>query len=305
MFTFILKRLLSMIPILLVVATITFFLMRVAPGGPYADLKATSPEIIENINKKFHFDEPLYMQYLRYLGDVCKGDFGPSFKYPGRTVNEIIAMSFPVSLQLGLLSLAFALIFGVIAGMLASLKQNTFWDYSIMGIAMIGISIPNFVLGPLLILIFCIMIPLFPVVGWENFSSMILPAITLGAIYLAYIARLTRGGMLEIKGADFIRTARAKGLSESKIMIRHAFRGGILPVVSFLGPAVSWIVTQSLVVESIFNIPGLGRYFVNSALNRDYTMVMGVVIFYAAILVLMNLVVDVIYAVLDPRVKYD
>ncbi len=305
MLIFIIKRLFTIVPTLFVIATVTFFLMRLAPGGPFTREKITSPEIIENINKKYHFDEPLYKQYLRYLWDSLHGDLGPSFKYPNRTVNEIIIDSFPISLELGLLAMLIALTFGLFSGLIASLKQNKFFDYLMMSISMLGISVPNFVLGPLLVLIFALQFSWLPVAGWEGWEYKILPSITLSAIYVAYISRLTRGGMIEILGQDYIKVARAKGLPERLIITRHAIKGGLMPVVSFLGPALSWIFTGSLVVETIFNVPGLGRFFVQSALNRDYTVVMGVTLFYAVILMVLNIFVDIIYAFLDPRIRYE
>ncbi len=305
MIRYILKRILSTIPVLLIIATITFFIIRIVPGGPFDSEKALPPEILETINKKYHFDEPLYMQYLRYIKDLAHLDLGPSFKYANRSVNEIIMQSFPVSFELGFWALLFASIFGIIAGILSSLRHNSRVDYFFMGLATLGISLPSFVLGPLLVLIFALHFNILPVAGWSSIPHMIMPVITLGAMYTAYIARLTRGGMLEIVNQDFIRTARAKGLKERTIVLRHTLKGGLLPVVTFLGPAFAGIVTGSLVVETIFNVPGLGRYFIQSALNRDYTMVMGTVLFYAVILIFMNLVVDIVYTLLDPRVKYE
>ena len=305
MVRYIIKRLLSTIPVLLIIATITFFIMRIAPGGPFDSEKALPPEILETINKKYHFDEPLYMQYLRYMKNILYLDLGPSFKYSNRTVNEIILQSFPVSLELGFWALLFAAFFGITIGIISSLRHNTRIDYFFMGLATLGISLPSFVLGPLLVLIFALHFTILPVAGWSSIPHMIMPALTLGAIYTAYIARLTRGGMLEILNQDFIRTARAKGLKETTVVLRHALKGGLLPVVTFLGPAFAGIVTGSLVVETIFNVPGLGRYFIQSALNRDYTLVMGTVLFYAIILIVMNLIVDVVYTFLDPRVSYE
>ncbi|MFH1729608.1 MAG: ABC transporter permease subunit [Pseudomonadota bacterium] len=305
MLKYIVKRLLTAIPVIFIIASLTFFLMHLAPGGPFDSEKVLPPEIEKNINAKFHFDKPLYIQYLYYMKGLLQFDLGPSYKYQNRNVSEIILSSVPVSLELGLWAIAFALLMGTLAGIISSNKRNSFFDYIIMAFAMLGISTPSFVLGPLLILIFAIHIKCFPVAGWETISSMILPALTLSAIYTAYIARLARGGMLEILSQNYIKVARAKGLSEKHIMFKHALKGGILPVVSFTGPALAGILTGSMVVETIFNIPGLGRYFVQSALNRDYTLVMGTALFYASLLIIMNLIVDIIYAYLDPRVRYE
>jgi len=303
MIRFIAKRLLLMIPTLWVVATITFFLMRLAPGGPFMSEKEIPPEIQHNIEAKYGLDKPLFQQYVTFLGNIVRFDFGPSYKHPSRTVREMIATGFPVSFELGSYALILALLVGIPIGVIAGLKQNSFLDYSTMSVAMIGVSVPNFTLGPLLIFIFSLTLYWLPPALWEGISGRVLPTITLSAIYIAYIARLTRGGMLEVIRQDYIRTARAKGLKESLVVTRHALKGALLPVVSFLGPAAARMVTGSIVVEKIFAIPGLGRYFVDGAFNRDYTLVMGVVLFYASFLIVFNLIVDVAYSFLDPRVK--
>ncbi|MBI4178211.1 ABC transporter permease subunit [bacterium] len=305
MLKFVLKRLIGAIPVLWIIATLTFFMIRLAPGGPFDQDKNLPPDIMKNIEAKYHLDEPLPQQYTRYMKSLLRLDLGPSFKYANRTVNDIIAAAFPVSAELALWALMFALLVGVGAGTVASLHPGTWKDHSAMGLAMAGVCTPNFVLGPVLVLVFSLWLGWLPVAGWYGAADRILPAITLGAIYAAYVARLTRGGMLEILRQDFIRTARAKGLPESQVIIRHAFRGGLLPTVTFLGPAIAGIVTGSLVVELIFDIPGLGRFFVQSALNRDYTMVMGTALFYAVLIIFMNILVDIAYACLDPRVRYD
>lgn len=305
MFRFVLRRLLEMIPVLWIIVTATFFMIRFVPGGPFTAEKAVTPEVLRNLEAHYGLDRPLHRQYLDYLGNLLHGDLGPSFKYANRTVNEIIADKLPTSLELGLLSLAIALAFGLTLGVLAAVRRNTWLDYLCSSVAMTGISVPTFVLGPLLVLFFAIHLGWFNASGWYVATDRVLPAATLGCVYAAYVARLTRGGMLEILGQDFIRTARAKGASEARVIFRHALRGGLLPVVSFLGPAVAGILTGSFVIETIFQIPGLGREFVNSAFNRDYTLVMGTVILYAALIVTLNLVVDVVQVWLNPKLKFD
>lgn len=302
---FVLRRLLATIPTLWVILTITFFLIRLAPGGPFQSEREIPPEAREALNAKYGLDAPLLVQYGRYLGNVVRFDFGPSYKFPSRTVREIIAGALPVSLELGAWAILLALTIGIPAGAVAAVKQNTPWDHLPMSLAMLGVSIPNFVLGPLLIFVFALTLRWLPPALWGGLDHKILPALTLSAIYIAYIARLTRGGMLEVTRQDFIRTARAKGLPESTIVVRHALRGGLLPVVSFLGPAVARAVTGSIVVEKIFAIPGIGQYFVNAAFNRDYTLVLGVVVFYAGLLIVFNMLVDVAYGILDPRVQLE
>ena len=301
---YIVKRLLVMIPVFFMVVTLVFFLIRFAPGGPFSSEKAVSPAILKNLEAKYQLDVPLSVQYLRYLKDLIQGDLGPSFKHANRTVNEIIAESLPVSVELGLLALFWAVLIGISAGGLAALKPNSIYDYVPMTFAILGICLPTFVVGPILVLIFGLWLQWLPVAGWESWQDRILPSLTLGFAYAAYISRLTRGGLMEIRSQDFIRTARAKGLKESEIIIKHSLKGGLLPVVSFLGPALAGIVTGALVTETIFNIPGLGRFFIESALNRDYTVVMGTSLLYFSLIFLCNLLVDLVYAVLDPRVQY-
>ncbi len=305
MFRFIARRLLETIPVLLIIITATFFMIRFVPGGPFTSEKAVSPEIKANLEAHYGLDKPLYEQYFDYLGSLLQGDFGPSFKYPNRTVNEIIADKLPVSLELGLTSLVVALVVGITLGVVAAVKRNTWLDYFSSAIAMTGICIPTFVLGPLLVLVFAIHLGWFNASGWYTSYDRVLPAATLGLVYSAYVARLTRGGMLEILNQDYIRTARAKGASEFRVIFRHALKGGLLPVVSFLGPAIAGILTGSFVIETIFQIPGLGREFVNSAFNRDYTLVLGTVILYASLIIFLNLVVDVVQVWLNPKLKFD
>ena len=305
MLRFVARRLLQMIPVLFIIATMTFFMLRLAPGGPFDSEKTVTPEIRKNLEVYYGLNKPLYRQYYDYLANVVKGDLGPSFKYPNRTVNELIGESFPISAELGFWSLLVALAVGLPAGIISSLRPNTAMDYIPNSLAMAGICVPNFVLGPLLVLIFALTLGWARVSGWDEPIDRVLPALTLGAAYAAYIARLTRGGMLEIFSQDFIRTARAKGASPSRIILKHAMRGGLLPVVSYLGPAVAGLITGSFVVETIFQIPGLGRYFVNAAFNRDYTMVLGAVLFYGALIVVFNLIVDVALVWMNPRLKFE
>ena len=305
MLRFVARRLLQMIPVLFIIATMTFFMLRLAPGGPFDSEKTVTPEIRKNLEVYYGLNKPLYRQYYDYLANVIKGDLGPSFKYPNRTVNELIGESFPISAELGFWSLLVALAVGLPAGIISSLRPNTAMDYIPNSLAMAGICVPNFVLGPLLVLIFALTLGWARVSGWDEPIDRVLPALTLGAAYAAYIARLTRGGMLEIFSQDFIRTARAKGASPLRIILKHALRGGLLPVVSYLGPAVAGLITGSFVVETIFQIPGLGRYFVNAAFNRDYTMVLGAVLFYGALIVVFNLIVDVALVWMNPRLKFE
>ena len=305
MLRFIARRLLETIPVLFIIITATFFMIRFVPGGPFTSEKAVTPEILANLEAHYGLDQPLYQQYFDYLGSLAQGDFGPSFKYPNRTVNEIIADKLPVSLELGLLSLAVALVFGLPLGVIAAVKRNTFFDYICSSIAMMGICIPTFVLGPLLVLVFAIYLGWFNASGWYLPVDRVLPAATLGLVYAAYIALLTRGGMLLVLHQDYIRTARAKGASEFRVIFRHALRGGLLPVVSFLGPAIAGILTGSFVIETIFQIPGLGREFVNSAFNRDYTLVLGNVILYAGLIITLNLLVDIAQVWLNPKLKFE
>ncbi len=305
MFKFIARRLLETIPVLLIIITGSFFLMHAAPGGPFDSERRVTPEIQRNLEAHYGLNKPLHRQYLDYLGRlVLHGDFGPSFKYSNRTVNELIGESLPVSLRLGMYGMIIALVIGVTAGIIASLRPNTATDYVPMTLAMTGICLPTFVLGPLLVLLFAMKLKWFNPSGWYDPTDAVLPSLTLGIYYAAYLARLTRGGMLEVLSQDYIRTARAKGASEWRVVLKHALRGGLLPVVSFLGPALAGIISGSFVVESIFQIPGLGRYFVTAAFNRDYTMVMGTVIFFAVLIVAFNLLVDVVQVWLNPRLRF-
>ncbi|MBI4465561.1 MAG: ABC transporter permease [Acidobacteria bacterium] len=304
MIRFIFRRLAVSVPVIFLVATTTFFIMRLAPGGPFMSERAIPPEILENLQAKYGLDQPLWIQYGRYLHNLLRLDLGPSYKYPERTVNQIIAEGFPVSLQLGLAALCFALLVGIPGGVVSALKHRTLIDRLTMSVILVGISVPTFVLGPLLIFIFSLTLYWFPPALWGSAQQLALPAITLGMPYSVYIARLTRTQMLDVLQQDYIRTARAKGVGPLRILYKHARNATLLPVVSFLGPAVADLVTGSIVVEKIFAIPGLGRYFVESAFSRDYTTVLGVVLFYAVLLILANMVVDVLYRFLDPRIEY-
>lgn len=301
------NRLLGAIPTLLVLITLAFFMIRIAPGGPFDTEKSLPPEIEANLNAAYHLDEPLIQQYGRYLLQILQGDFGPSFQYKDFTVNELIASGFPVSLTIGGLSMLLAVLFGSLFGTIAALRHNRPTDYAVMTVAMTGISIPNFVIAPLLILLFAVTLGWLPAGGWEGggIGKVVMPVIALALPQIAYISRLMRGSMIEVLRSNFIRTARAKGLSESRIILRHALRPAFLPVLSYLGPASAAVITGSVVIEKIFGIPGLGRYFVQGALNRDYTLVMGVVVFYGILIIVFNFIVDLLYGALDPKVRYD
>ncbi|PIE37876.1 MAG: oligopeptide transporter permease [Gammaproteobacteria bacterium] len=262
------------------------------------------PEIQANLNKVYHLDDPLIVQYGAYLKNILHGDFGPSFQYKDRTVTELIKIGFPVSLQLGLIAIFFAIIIGSILGTIAALRQNSAMDYGVMGVAMTGIAVPNFVMAPLLVLLFSITLGWLPSSGWdENWKQPILPIVVLALPQIAYISRMMRGSMIEVLHSNYIRTARAKGLSEKKVIIKHALRAAILPIVSYLGPATAAVITGSVVIEQIFGIPGVGRFFVQGSLNRDYTLVMGIVVFYGSLIILFNLLVDIVYSLLDPKVR--
>jgi len=303
MIRFVAQRLLQTIPVIWVIITVTFFMIRFVPGGPFTSERAVSPEIM--LEAHYGLNRPLYRQYLDYCSSILHGDLGPSFKYPTRSVNEIIADKLPVSAELGMWSLAVALVIGLPLGILASVSRNTWIDYACSFAVMLGICVPTFVLGPLIILLFAIHFGLFNASGWYSPIDRVLPSLTLGLFYAAYVARLTRGGMLEVLSNDYIRTARAKGAGEARVILRHALRGGLAPVVSFLGPAIAGIVTGSFVIETIFEIPGIGREFVNSAFNRDYTLVLGTVILYAGFIIVMNLVVDIVQVWLNPRLRFE
>jgi len=305
MLRFIGRRVLETIPVLFLVATITFFMMKAVPGGPLDTEKNLPVEIKRQIEAFYGLDLPVWKQYTNYMGSLLQGDLGPSFKHANRSVNELIAAALPVSLELGGLALAFALVVGITLGIFAAVRQNTWLDYLASSSAMLGICMPTFVMGPLLVLVFALHLEQFNASGWDFARDRVLPALTLGLVYAGYIARLTRGGMLEVLSQDFIRTARAKGASEARVIFRHAVRGGLLPVVSFLGPAVAGILTGSFVIETIFNIPGLGKHFVTSVFNRDATLTIGTALFYATLIVLLNLVADVVQSWLNPKQRVE
>jgi len=301
------RRMAGAVPTLFLVIVVSFFMMRLAPGGPFDKERVAPPEIRANLERVYHLDEPLWRQFLRYLGGVAQGDFGPSFKYKDFSVTQLIWQGFPVSLQLGGAAIVLAAALGIVLGALAALNQNRPLDVAVMAGAMTGIAIPNFVLAPLLTLVLGVYLSWLPVGGWGDggLRQAFLPVVALALPQVAYVARLTRGSMIEVLGSNYIRTARAKGLPEHLTVARHALKGALLPVVSYLGPATAAIITGSVVIEQIFGIPGIGRYFVQGALNRDYTLVMGTVIFYGALIIAANLIVDLLYGLLDPKVRYD
>lgn len=304
MLSFIIRRLLLIIPMALLVITLTWALVRIAPGNFYTQEKKLPAAVEENIKKKYGLDKPWYQQYGIMMLNVVRGDFGDSLKYEGQSVNEIIWRHFPYSAIIGLLAYILALIIGLAAGIIASLKQNSGFDYGSMSIAMLGLSVPNFVLGPILVLIFSLWLFWLPPARW-SLSGLILPVITLSAVYAAYIARLTRAGMLEVMRSDYIRTARAKGLDEKTVLLRHAIRGGLIPVVSFTGPALAGLLAGTVVVEKVFAIPGLGNIFLQSVFNRDEPLTLGIVAFLSILIMVFNLLVDISYAFLDPRIRYE
>ena len=304
MIQLILKRLFTYIPVLLVVVIITFLMIHAAPGGPFDAERVASPEIIEKLNEAYNLDKPLHVQIYNYLFNAIQGDFGPSFKYPGRSVTELIMSGLPTTIELAIYSILFAIFLGVISGLVASLNPGKILDIVPMSISLLGICIPSIILGPVLVLIFGIWYEVLPVYGWgDNPGDKILPTITLGTAYAAIFARLTRGGMLEILGQDYIRTARAKGLSEIRIVIVHALRGGILPVISFLGPAIAGLLAGSFVGETIFQINGVGRFYVQAAFNRDYTMILGTSILFTFMTLTFVLISDIVASFLNPTLR--
>ena len=304
MIQLILKRLLTYIPVLLVVIVITFLMIHAAPGGPFDAERVASPEIIEKLNEAYNLDKPLHIQIYNYLSNAIQGDFGPSFKYPGRSVSELIMSGLPTTIELAIYSILFAIFLGIFSGLVASLNPGKLLDIVPMSISLLGICIPSIILGPILVLIFGIWYEVLPVYGWgDNPGDKILPTITLGTAYAAIFARLTRGGMLEILGQDFIRTARAKGISEMRIVLVHALRGGILPVISFLGPAIAGLLAGSFVVETIFQINGVGRFYVQAAFNRDYTMILGTSILFTFMTLSFVLISDILATFLNPTLR--
>jgi oligopeptide transport system permease protein len=297
-----------MIPTLLIIITLSFFIVRIAPGGPFDGERALPEAVKANIEAKYHLDEPVLQQYGRYLFDVVRGDLGPSYKYKDNDVNYYIFTSLPNSAVLGSVAILLALVFGILFGVLAALYQNSWIDYLTMGVAVIGISVPLFVVGPVLQLIFAMNLGWLPTSGWyttgEGWKTIILPALSLSFAYFATVARLTRSSMLDTLRSDYIRTAKAKGMKNSTIILKHAMKGAMLPIVSYLGPAFAGVITGSIVIEQVFRVPGIGKFFVQSSFNRDYTLIIGVVIVFSVILVVMNFIVDIVYAMLDPRIAY-
>jgi len=306
MLPFIIRRVIVIVPMLFIIVSLTWVLIRLAPGNFYTKDKKLPPAIEENLRDKYGLNKPWHVQYRKVLWNIARFDFGNSLKYQGQSVNQILWRGLPISATLGLSAYLIALFVGITTGTLSALRQNTWIDYASMALAMIGISIPNFVLGPLLVLIFSLTLFWLPPALWNGFPSknLILPALTLSAIYIAYIARLTRSGMLEVMRSDYIRTARAKGLSETAVVTRHALRGGLLPVVSFSGPALAFLITGAVVVERIFALPGLGNYFINACFNRDEPLIIGIVAFIAISVLVFNLLVDISYGFIDPRIRY-
>jgi len=300
-----LLRLLGAIPTLLLVIVLAFLMVHAAPGGPFDDERVLPPEIEANIARAYQLDEPLAQQFLSYMSGLLRGDLGPSYRYRDHTVSELIGSAFPLSLKLGAMAMVFAVVIGVGAGTVAALRRNSLLDRIVMALALTGISIPVFVIAPVLVLLFAVHLQWLPA-GWsgsEGSARFLLPAFSLALPQIAYIARLTRASMIEVLSSDFVRTARAQGLGTQAIVRFHALKPSMLPVLSYMGPAVAAILTGSVVVEEIFGIPGLGQFFVRGALNRDYTLVLGIVIFYATLVVLLNLVVDILYGVIDPRIR--
>ncbi|MEI2264306.1 oligopeptide ABC transporter permease OppB [Erwinia sp. CGal63] len=306
MLKFIFRRFLEAIPTLLILITISFFMMRLAPGSPFTGERTLSPEVMANIEAKYHLNDPIWKQYLDYLGQLARGDFGPSFKYKDYSVNYLVGHAFPVSAKLGLAAFILAIVLGVTAGVISALKQNSKWDFLVMGFAMTGVVIPSFVVAPLLVLVFAISLKWLPGGGWNGgaLPYMILPMVALSLAYIASIARITRGSMIEVLHANFIRTARAKGLPMRRIILRHALKPAMLPVLSYLGPAFVGIITGSMVIETIYGLPGIGQLFVNGALNRDYSLVLSLTILVGVLTILFNAIVDVLYAVIDPKIRY-
>lgn len=306
MFRFIIRRVIVIVPMLLIVVSLSWGLIRLAPGNFYSGDKKLAPAIEKNLQEKYGMSKPWYVQYGKVIANIARFDFGNSLKYEGQSVNQILLRALPISATLGISAYLLALIVGIAVGSLAALKQNSWIDYSSMGLAMLGISIPNFVLGPILVLVFSLTLYWLPPALWNGFPSrsLILPMLTLSAIYVSYIARLTRSGMLEVMRSDYVRTARAKGLSETAVVMRHALRGGLLPVLSFSGPALAFLITGTVVVEKIFVLPGLGNYFINACFNRDEPLIIGIVAFIAISVLVFNLLVDICYGFIDPRIRY-
>ncbi|MDO4223822.1 MAG: oligopeptide ABC transporter permease OppB [Acinetobacter sp.] len=307
MLKLILRRLLEAIPTMLVLITVSFFMMRLAPGNPFSGDKNLSPAIMANIEAKYHLNDPIWLQYLNYLKQlILHQDFGPSFKYKDHTINELLAQNLPVSIEIGIYAFIIALIFGLALGILAALRQNTWIDYSLMTFSMAGVVIPSFVKAPLLVLLFAVTLKWLPAGGWNEgaLKNLILPLTALSLSYIASIARIMRGSMIEVMNSPFIRTAKAKGLPMHYIVLKHALRPAMLPVISYLGPAFVGIITGSIVIEAIFGLPGIGKLFVDGALNRDYSLVLSLTILVGVLTIIFNMIVDILYALIDPKIRY-
>ena len=307
MLNVLIRRVLIAIPVLVVVASLTFFFIRLAPGGPFDADKVVSPQVMKNLNAAYNLDAPLHEQYFDYMSGVVVGDFGPSFRYKDRSVNDIIAQGFPVTLKYGTWSFIIAVLFGVSLGIVAAIKQNTFLDYFAVGFSISAQVLPNFVMAPILVLIFTLWLGWLPGGGWEGgkIQFVIMPVIALSTSYMASIARLTRSSMLEVLNSNFIRTARAKGIPKYKIIFSHALKPTLLPVISYLGPAFVGMITGSVVIDMYFSTGGIGLHFVNGALNRDYSTIMGITILVGCLTITFNLLVDILYAWIDPKIRYD
>lgn len=306
MLKLIIKRFFEAIPTLLFLITVSFFMMRLAPGSPFTGERNLPPAVMANIEAKYHLNDPLWKQYLNYLIDLSRGDFGPSFKYKDYTINELLSQSLPVSVEIGVYAFVVALVLGLALGMIAALKQNSILDYILMTIAMTGAMIPSFVKAPLMVLIFAVTLKWLPAGGWNDgaLKNLILPVSALSIAYISGIARIMRGSMIETLNSPYIRTARAKGLSTTTILLKHALRPALLPVISYLGPAFVGIITGSIVIETVFGLPGIGQLFVNGALNRDYSLVLSLTILVGILTIAFNAIVDILYAVIDPKIKY-
>lgn len=306
MFKLIFKRVLEAIPTMLFLITISFFMMRLAPGSPFTGERNLPPAVLANIEAKYHLNDPIWLQFVNYLKQLAQGDFGPSFKYKDHTINELLAQALPVSVEIGFYAFVIAVVFGISLGVIAALKQNSWLDYVLMTLAMTGVVMPSFVKAPLLVLIFAVFLKWFPAGGWNGgaFMNLVLPVTALAIGYVASIARITRGSMIEVMNSPYIRTAKAKGLSLSHIVFKHALRPAMLPIISYLGPSFVGIITGSIVIETIFGLPGIGQLFVNGALNRDYSLVLSLTILVGVLTILFNAIVDILYAVIDPKIKY-
>lgn len=307
MLQFTVRRLAMAIPTLFILVTLSFFMMQSAPGSPFTGDFNLPAEVLANIEAKYHLDKPMWQQYLYYLGDLLKGDLGPSFKYRDYSVNELVAQSFPVSIKLGVVAFVFTVIFGVALGTVAALKQNTWVDYTVMSLAMVGVVLPSFVLAPVLVMIFAVGLNWLPAGGWNDghWANLVLPVSAMAILYMASIARIMRGSMIEVLHSPFIRTCHAKGLPMRYIIFKHALKPAMLPVVSYLGPAFVGIITGSVVIETVFGIPGIGQYFVNGALNRDYSLVLGLTILVGSLTILFTAIVDILYGLIDPRIRVE